>query len=234
MSKYTKYYFTLEEFRDENTTWANILGDSTSASVIATESNKLLTDYIIPRFDDSIVKISTSETPDYSKLKKRIIGWLNSTYDYYKELLDLYDDYKSDLMNQLSTTSTDTRAVTTTGGNTNTLSAGAQHSENRENDTPQNGGDWSDDEHTSNLVQNDYNAYTNTYTLVYNNQARTNSGSLTTTTDPETIINRLNDIKEKYVNLYKEWSDKFRVFIYNPASFEERNDFGIIYYDLEE
>ena len=135
------------------------------------------------------------------------------------------------LLNKLETISTDNRAVTKSGGNTNTLNSGAQHSESRENDTPQNGGNFNDDEHTSSISISDYNAYKNEYTFVYNDEKSQHSGTVTTSIDPSTIMERLTEIREKYVNLYSEWCNEFRVFIYNPATFENRNECGCIYYE---
>lgn len=228
----TKYYFTLEEIRNGNDDWVDFLEENTEVTQ-SEVSAKLLTDYIIPRYDDAYIVISKDSSVDWSghSVQKKMFAWLNSTYYYYNKLIALYEDEEEHLLDKLETISTDGRAITTTGGNKNTAVMGAQHSENRENDTPQNGGLFDDDSHTSNISTNDYDAYTNTYTLEYQNEKRQHSGNLTTSTDPDTIINRLSEVREKYTNLYAEWADKFRIFIYHPATFEERNDYGWIYYE---
>lgn len=228
----TKYYFTLNEIRGGILDWDYFLNESNTATQ-SSISTKLFTDYIIPRYDDAYIVISKDESVvwDGHTVQKKMLAWLNSTFPYYSKLIGLYENEELDLMKALETVSTDNRAITTSGGNTNTAVMGAQHSENRENDTPQNGGLFDDDNHTSNISTNDYNGYTNTYTLLYNNEKRQHSGNITTTTEPDTIINRLTEIREKYTNLYAEWADKFRIFIYHPATFEERNDYGWIYYE---
>lgn len=229
----TKYYYTLEEMRGNNTTWAGILGSSTDATTASTSAT-LLSSYIIPRFDEAVVKISSSGTsPDYTYLKSKMLAWLTSTYNYYNTLIGLYTAQESHLLDQINSVSTDTRANVITGGNTNTATMGIQHSESRTNDTPQNGGDWDDDEHTSSIDINDTNEYENTYKLVYDSETRTNSGSITVNSDPDTIINRLEDIRKKYINLYEEWAKKFYIFVYNPATFEEQNSWGLVYYEDE-
>ena len=230
MKRMTKYYYSFEEFLNNKSNWTDVLGVSNTATQAAV-SNTLLTDYLIPRYSEGIVKITSQETPDYKSLKSKMSAWLNSTYPYYNKLITLYNSEENNLLNKLETISTDNRAVTKSGGNTNTLNSGAQHSESRENDTPQNGGNFNDDEHTSSISISDYNAYTNEYTFVYNNEKSQHSGTITTSIDPSTIMERLTEIREKYVNLYSEWSNEFRVFIYNPATFEDRNECGCIYYE---
>ena len=225
------YYYTFDDFRQGKTRWADILGPSDAASAVI--SDTLLQDYLIPKYGDAIVKISSSETPDYTTLTSRIRGWLNATYPYYNILISLYQSQQSQLLKKLESITTDTRAYTKSGGSTNTTNSGPQHMTSRENDTPQNGGDWSDDEHTSSISISDTAAYTNTYDLVYNDEKTSHSGTIKTETDPSTVIDRLNEIRQKYVNLYEQWAESFSKFVYYPATYENKNEYGRIYYDWE-
>ena len=59
----------------------------------------------------------------------------------------------------------------------------------RFNDTPQNSGDFSDDNHTSNIT------------------TTTNSSNV------GTMMQRLNEIEDNIKQLYIDWSDEFRKFI---------------------
>ena len=59
----------------------------------------------------------------------------------------------------------------------------------RFNDTPQNSGDFSDDQHTSNIT------------------TTTNSSNV------GTMMQRLNEIEDNIKQLYIDWSDEFRKFI---------------------
>lgn len=89
----------------------------------------------------------------------------------YLKLLALYEAEEDNLMNKLTNT------VNETGTN-------------RTNDTPQNGGTFEDDEHTSLYMSSSRNA--------------------TSTVDPQTVMSRLDEIQSKYMNIYKDWVKEFR------------------------
>ena len=228
----TKYYHTFEKLVNDETSWKNILEVSNEATNAAI-STTLLNDYVIPRYSDAIVMISEDETPEFKVIKKKMLAWLNSTYEYYSKIIPLYVAQESNLMNKLQTVISDSRTSEKTGSNSNTYSAGEQHSKVRENDTPQNGGDWSDDEHTSTLTVSDYDGYTNLNDATYQDST-SQTGNMTTSVDPDTIMARLHEIREKYVNLYQEWAEYFSIFVYYPADFENKNEYGFIYYTDEE
>ena len=59
----------------------------------------------------------------------------------------------------------------------------------RFNDTPQNSGDFSDDQHTSNIT------------------------TTTSSSNVGTMMQRLNEIEDNIKQLYIDWSDEFRKFI---------------------
>ena len=59
----------------------------------------------------------------------------------------------------------------------------------RFNDTPQNSGDFSDDQHTSNIT------------------------TTTSSSNVGTMMQRLNEIEDKIKQLYLDWSNEFRKFI---------------------
>ena len=74
-----------------------------------------------------------------------------------------------------------------------TSSTGSNDSQAGFNDTPQNGGLWNDDKHTS------------TITLVNGK----NSNDTTITTDSGTIMSRLKEIRDNLESLYDTWSNEF-------------------------
>ena len=74
-----------------------------------------------------------------------------------------------------------------------TTSSGSNNSQTGFNDTPQNGGLWNDDKHTS------------TITLING----TNSNDTTVTTDSGTIMSRLKEIRDNLESLYDTWSNEF-------------------------
>lgn len=94
----------------------------------------------------------------------------NTTKDRYLALLDIYANQKANLLNKVES---------------NTIQ--------RYNDTPQNGGDWSDDEHTSNITRIE------------------NSNDFTP------LMDRINEIQNKLRNIQKDWEDEFKgIFITVP------------------
>lgn len=97
---------------------------------------------------------------------QRFINIINMTYDRYSTLLDIYQNNLNNLMKDIKATSK---------GNV------------RFNDTPQDGGDYSDDNHTSNISQSE-------------------TESLTAGATP---IERIDEIKRKMANIMKEWSNEF-------------------------
>ena len=100
----------------------------------------------------------------------KFIDIINNTYEKYSAILSSYETSKAHLLDQLErvTTGNDTR---------------------RENDTPQDGGDYADDNHTS-----------------YINQGET---SVTETHDDTPVIERLEKIQNLYQNTMLKWLNEF-------------------------
>lgn len=129
---------------------------------------------------------------DYLEIGVKFIRKLSVIYNLteskYLYLLNLYGAQKANLMNQLS-------VVQSTLG------------DHRVNDTPQNGGVFTNDEHTS----------------VY----EANSSTVTTSSDPMTIMARIDEIQNKYMNVLKAWCNEFSsLFIppYNELEVEDDSD----------
>ena len=111
---------------------------------------------------------------DYEKIGFRFIRSLmtiyNFTKDKYLTLLKLYEDEKTHLLDKLEN-------QTITGG------------EHRVNDTPQNGGAWVDDNHTSLYESTD--------------------NTTTVTNDPMTVMARIDEIQNRYMNVLRSWCREF-------------------------
>lgn len=130
--------------------------------------------------DVTVVPGVETVKPDASTaVKKRFASRFAAIYaqsaDKYLALLGFYADKKAHLLDQLSATQS--------------TNSGMSH---RVNDTPQNGGEWTDDAHTSNYDHTDTN------------------GNTTTTSDPTTIMARLAEIQDQYANLEGDWADEFK------------------------
>lgn len=185
-------YFTFKE-------WLDILkGESESSLVdvlfneIATYDGETLDAKLKPVLKDLILLNSDmgiayrdwivyiEERPDLDdqelfdeiteKVLRKFSYVYNTTKDRYLALLDIYANQKANLLNKVES---------------NTIQ--------RYNDTPQNGGDWSDDEHTSNITRIE------------------NSNDFTP------LMDRINEIQNKLRNIQKDWEDEFKgIFITIP------------------
>jgi hypothetical protein len=151
----------------------------------------------------------------------------------------------TDSTNGSTTTGSKTSNDGATQGTVTVANIGARSSTTRSNDTPENGGDWSDDNHTSNIGSQSENAATDdskvnlttvgnasenstigvtgsqnvvavanvaTTTIVNNNVNET--GTSSTESDPDTIMARLKEIRDKYDSVYAEWARGFEKFLY--------------------
>ena len=95
---------------------------------------------------------------DVENLSDKINYVYSTTKDRYLYLLQLYQDNRRNLLKSVTTTMTQ-----------------------RYNDTPQDGGDWLDDRHTTTITQEEQSS------------------------DFMPLINRINDIEKKYRNLLDSW-----------------------------
>lgn len=103
-------------------------------------------------------ELISTEMNDIEALYDRINYVYLTTKDRYLYLLQLYQDNKRNLLKSVTTTMTQ-----------------------RFNDTPQDGGDWLDDRHTTTITQEEQSS------------------------DFMPLINRINDIDRKYRNLLDSW-----------------------------
>ena len=128
--------------------------------------------YIWPRFyQEAIIYTDSDETEDFVKKFARtkvgqIYAWWKSSMEKYSLLIQNLELNKSKLLDDVKSSSVA-----------------------RFNDTPQNSGDFSDDNHTS---------------TVNKTENSSNVG---------TMMQRLNEIEDNIKQLYIDWSDEFRKFI---------------------
>ena len=138
----------------------------------ATETLKCFKDYIWPRFyQEAIIYVDSDDTEDFVEKFARtkvgqIFAWWQSSSDKYKLLIQNLNNNKLKLLDDVKSSST-----------------------SRFNDTPQNSGDFSDDQHTSTVTKTE------------------NSSNV------GTMMARLNEIEDNIKQLYMDWSDEFRKFI---------------------
>ena len=139
------------------------------------ETNEAITcfrNYIWPRFyQETIIYTDSDEKDDlvqkFCRTKVgQIFAWWTSSMEKYSLLIQNLTANKSKLLDDVKSSST-----------------------SRFNDTPQNSGDFSDDNHTSTVTKTE------------------NSSNV------GTMMQRLNEIEDKIKQLYLDWSDEFRKFI---------------------
>lgn len=143
-----------------------------SAISEGTEASKCFRDYIWPRFyNEAIIYIDLDESEDFVEKFDRtkvgqIFAWWISSVEKYSLLIQNLSNNKAKLLDDVKSSSVA-----------------------RFNDTPQNSGDFSDDQHTS---------------TVNKTENSSNVG---------TMMQRLNEIEDNIKQLYIDWSNEFRKFI---------------------
>ena len=145
---------------------------SPGANTETTESNKCFKEYIWPRFyQEAIIYADLDENEDFVEKFARtkvgqIMAWWKSSIDKYSLLIQNLEANKNKLLDDVKSASI-----------------------SRFNDTPQNSGDFSDDQHTSTVTKTE------------------NSSNVST------MMARLNEIEDNIKQLYIDWSNEFRKFI---------------------
>ena len=210
-----KYYYDLESYilcktGDIDafaTKWSDILTDSKVAGLASftginsdAYATKLLTDYLQPRYWNSIVKISdTDYTADGTILlenltadeKKELFSavdlklWLVlvQSFERYKYLLGLYSD-KLALLYDDGNKTVYTNLADVSSGSTKT----------KHNDSPQNGGDFDDDAHTSDISNS----------TIGNTNTRNGTINITSAG-----YEKIDKIQNTIKSLYEKWADEF-------------------------
>ena len=136
------------------------------------ESQMCFRDYIWPRFyQEAIIYVDSDESEDFLEKFCRtkvgqILSWFKASSEKYVMLIQNLENNKAKLLDDVKSSST-----------------------SRFNDTPQNSGDFSDDQHTSTVTKTE------------------NSSNV------GTMMARLNEIEDNIKQLYIDWSNEFRKFI---------------------
>ncbi len=160
------------------------------------DSDRLgLLNLLIERYWDEYVFTSEEEMSDGNnilsypdilykarRLLGKIIDIITYTYPKYAAILNAYDDSKTKLLDQLNKTisGSDTR---------------------RDNDTPQDGGDYSDDNHTSFISQGQIDNEENW--------------------DDTPVIERLDKIQNLYQQTFRRWLNEFKELFIEGENFHE-------------
>lgn len=167
----------IDEFQDINVALLPIKPEDTP---IVT-----LWQYIYSRYGDMGIFTSDKESLTNDENKKlfekflyKLINKIAFTQDRYLTLIKLYTRNKDDLLKQITTTSSRV---------------------SRFNDTPQDEGVFTSDEHTTNLTQDEQTA----------------------STDKDSLIIRLSEIQNNFENLYKNWVEQFANLFIEELNYED-------------
>ena len=193
---YERTYYTLNDIRKEAGLYLNSAGpytmyasysnfttfinkcleeagfDIIPVTTEITESEKCFREYIWPRFyQEAIIYADLDKNEDFLEKFCRtkvgqIMSWWTSSTEKYSLLIQNLEANKSKLLDDVKSASI-----------------------SRFNDTPQNSGDFSDDQHTSTVTKTE------------------NSSNV------GTMMARLNEIEDNIKQLYIDWSNEFRKFI---------------------
>lgn len=152
---------------------SNLIPANNANGLLEPMINDLWQSIIARYYDDYAIMVSEDDdtipsltweiiSPFFNKL----INTITRTKDYYLTLLNIYNNQKNNLLNQVKSISTNTT---------------------RFNDTPQNGGEFENDNHTSEFTK-------------VNNSIES---------DVNTMMYRINEIQKLYRNVMKDWVDEF-------------------------
>ena len=166
----TDMYFS--EFLNNCLKKAGFKGKEAAYADETVETIKCFKEYIWPRFyQEAIIYVDSDEIEDFVEKFARtkvgqIMAWWQSSSEKYSLLIQNFENNKAKLLDDVKSSSVA-----------------------RFNDTPQNSGDFSDDQHTSNTT------------------------TTTSSSNVGTMMQRLNEIEDNIKQLYIDWSNEFRKFI---------------------
>lgn len=196
-----RYYYTLADFdgqvllpdpgnkdsgyaKRNNRKFSDVLNYRVNATITGdtdSEAIKVYQEYIWPRhYNESLYFIDkyyerwqepevptiTEQNTAAESISGAVWAWWTDSKAKYIPIIKMYAAQANNLLNKIETTST-----------------------TKFNDTPQDGGNFSTDEHT------------------------TNSTRVVSGTDATTLINRLDEIRRKLTTVYEEWAQEFERFL---------------------
>ena len=145
-----------------------------------------------------------------TKLVCEILTKLDETFDKYSTIIYAYEDEKDHLLNggYRSATKLIDR---NTGSNATQTATGTD----KFKDTPQSAISPSSDEYNSEVR---YTSGSNAQSSEFEEDA---TESVTENYSPDSVIDRLANLEQKYKNLWQIWVDEFSGFFISPANIEE-------------
>ena len=172
-------FFTMDDIQDVGSVDFESYHESYAGGLDITTSNDIIDEliilvyqryfeyYILKKEVDLFERNPSITGDEITLVCRRIDNVINMTYERYYPMLKAYRDNSTDPIPQINSSTT---------GST------------RFNDTPQDGGDYSDDEHTTNITQS---------------VAETN-------VDSGSLVERLNGLYENWRDVMRDWTSEFK------------------------
>lgn len=208
----------------------------TSDTVIhSPEVNTLFCQYLVPLHISDTIRTSQEEISPltviaFRRFMRYFIEKIRETYDRYSILISNYKSSEANLLNAIKS-----RAVSNTSGSSNSentintssdsetsgTTAGTSDTSNigRFNDTPQNGGLYTDDtystninegrNHTSNSGSNSNNSKVKNKSDTQNTTSNVGTAETVTENDGATVMARLDELRRLWRGVYMEWANEF-------------------------
>lgn len=153
---------------------------------------ELFYNYILPKYGDTyvwLIEDNDNYDKEFKSLLNSITAFVNSTSIKYSKLIDVYNSNKDKLMDKLQ--SVTSQSSSSSSSNTNI---------NLQNDVPgtENLNEYSFDESHTSMAYKDTNS-----------GSSSGSSSINYSTDTLYIMDKLQNVKDKLVDIYNVWSDEF-------------------------
>lgn len=153
---------------------------------------ELYYNYILPKYGDTYVWLIEDDgnyEKEFKSLLNSITAFVNSTSIKYSKLIDVYNSNKDKLMDKLQ--SVTSQSSSSSNSNINV---------NLQNDVPgtENLNEYSFDESHTSMAYKDTNS-----------GSSSGSSSVNYSTDTLYIMDKLQNVKDKLVDIYNVWSDEF-------------------------
>lgn len=176
--------------------------DKTANSLLQLLIQRYWDEYVVISSEEVDITLNPNNYNDYIHRVRRFMGKLfdiaQYTYSRYAKLLSLYEATQNNLLDRLQKVIDG--EIKNTGYSSHTI---GNNEIRRDNDTPQDSGDFSDDTHTSFITQGESSGSD----LRQDDLSMTND--TTESWDNESIIERLDKIQKLYDNVMKRWLDEF-------------------------
>ena len=168
--------------------------------------------------DEEYLGGGTQDLPDIElkarQFISRFLNILDFTWKKYTTILKAYEDNKNKLMDRLQKIVDG--EINNTGYQTNEVSNSGSETR-RDNDTPQDSGDFSDDSHTSFISQGE----SSSSGLQTRRDGLKMENDVTESWDDTSIIERIEKIDYKYQLTMKKWVEEFSVLFVDGGNYHE-------------